>query len=616
MESAQGKTPTGEPGISRRGVLAGSAAMTAALVAASAPGASALSPATGVAGTAGRTRTGAPLGFTPVPVSEADAFTVPDAYTAEVLAPWGRPLLSGGPAWREDGGNSAAEQSAQIGSHHHGVRFLPLPGGEGGERRGMLMISHEAVDAALLGGGAAKALAAQGVSAVEVRETGGAWRVVDSARNRRVTGTTPVAFSGPFDPGTGPHLGVLACGGDGVTPWGTYLACEENANAYFGTDARRWRPSETERRYGLSHSGYGDPWHREEPRFDLAADADGVPEAQRFGWVVEIDPRDGGSTPVKRTALGRYPHAGATVTESGGRVVVYSADAEDGEYLYKFVGSADWRKLRAEGRSPLDDGTLHVARLDADGTGTWLPLRHGTHPLTERLGWRDQGDVLLRARQAADALGATPLERPERVTVNPRNGDVYAALAGGPESSCCETDHAGDARQAAPHGRILRWREEDGDPAATTFRWEEFVSDPLSGVDEAATFAAPKGVWFNADGLLWISTGVSGRDLNQEGTGHAAAGNNALLAADPKSGEIRRFLTGPRGAEITGVCATPDGRTLFVNVQHPGQRTARWGAPDAGNPRAVSNWPDGRQGGRARSATVAVRRRDGGPIGT
>ncbi|MCZ7413819.1 MULTISPECIES: PhoX family protein [unclassified Streptomyces] len=615
MNSPQG-AESAEAGVSRRDVLAGGAALAAAFVAASASGAAALTSAPGTTGAAGRPGAGAPLGFTPVPVSEADAITVPDAYTAEVLAPWGRPVRPGGPAWREDGGNPAAEQAVQVGSHHHGVRFLPLAKGGRGARHGMLMISHEAVDRALLGGDTAKALAAQGVTAVEVRDTGGGWRVVDSARNRRVTGTTQVAFSGPFDPGTGPHLGVLACGGDGVTPWGTYLACEENANAHFGTDERGWRPTETQRRYGLSHSGYGDPWHREEPRFDLAADADGVPEAQRFGWVIEIDPRDPDSTPVKRTALGRYPHAGAAVTESGGRVVVYSADAEDGEYLYKFTGSADWRTQRTAGENPLDHGTLHVARLDADGTGTWLPLRHGVHPLTERLGWRDQGDVLLRARQAADALGATPLERPERVTVNPRNGDVYAALAGGPGGLCCEAGHAGDTRRAAPHGRILRWREDGGDPAATTFHWEEFVSDPLSGSDEAAAFAAPKGVWFDADGLLWISTGIPGRDLNQEGTEHAVAGNNALLAADPKSGEIRRFLTGPRGAEITGVCATPDGRTLFVNVQHPGQRTARWGAPDVDSPGAVSTWPDGRPGGRARSATVAIRRRDGGPIGT
>ncbi|MEW2636112.1 alkaline phosphatase PhoX [Streptomyces sp. NPDC048389] len=468
------------------------------------------------------------------------------------------------------------------------------------------MINHETSDRVLLGGDDGKAAAAQGISVVEVREADGRWQAVDSTRNRRITGDTPVRFSGPVTV-DGTSRGVLACGGHGVTPWGTYLAAEENFNAFFGTDDPGWRRTEADARYGLSASGFGHPWHRSDPRFDLAS-----PEARPddFGWVVEFDPDDPSSVPVKRTALGRFMHGGATVTESAGRVVVHTTDAEDGEYLYKYVGDGGWRELRAAGRSPLDHGTLYVARIRPDRSGEWLPLRHGEGPLTRAAGWRDQADVLLRARLAADALGATPLGRPERVAVGPA-GAVYLALAnsnGG--SSCAHMGAAPSSKGCAPRpdtcGRIIRWHQAHGE-GRHSFRWEEFLAagEPQASPDGA--FAAPKGLWFGPDGTLWISTGVSGEELNGPLPAHRDAGNNALLAADPATGTVRRFLTAPRGAEVTGVTSTPDGTTLFVNIQHPGERTARWGAPDADDPGAVSTWPSGRPGARPRSATVAVR---------
>ncbi|MFI1361270.1 PhoX family protein [Streptomyces sp. NPDC020898] len=597
-------------GLSRRGVVTGGALAAASLLGLGTSGAAALPSAVGAS--AGRSGTARPglSSFTAVAASEADAVTVPAGCTADVLAPWGEAVRAAGPRWRADDSGTSAEQAQQVGSHHHGVQFFPLDDGAAGNRHGLLVIGHEATDPQLLGGGADKAIAAQGLTVLEVRESGNAWKAVDSTYNRRITGDSPVRFSGPVAV-DGRSRGVLACGGHGVTPWGTYLAAEENFNAVFGTDDPDWRRGEKHVRYGLSADGFGHPWHRTDRRFDLAA-REARPD--EFGWIVELDPRDPSSVPVKRTALGRFMHGSATVTEAAGRLVVYSTDAEDGEYLYKYVSTDSWRRLRDQGRSPLDHGTLYVARISPDGVGRWLPLRHGHGPLTRDNGWHDQADVLVRARLAADALGATPLARPERVAVNPLDGGVYLALANSAGGSSC----AGGAAQGAaaagtcasgadPYGRVIRWREEEGgEEEAPSFRWEEFLvaGDPDLSADGA--FAAPKGLWFGADGTLWISTGVSGHALNGTAAAYQAAGNNALLAADPTTKKVRRFLTAPRGAEVTGVTATPDGQTLFVNIQHPGERTARWGAPDAANPGAVSTWPSGQPGNRPRSATVAV----------
>ncbi|MGW4234264.1 PhoX family protein [Streptomyces sp. NPDC004980] len=597
-----GSEGTRTAGVDRRFVLGGGALAAAGLLGLGLTGAA--------PSAAARGRSGAAIGlsgFAAVPASEADIVTVPTGFTADVLAPWGLALHASGPAWRADGGNTAAEQSLQIGSHHHGVQFFPAADGADGSRRGLLVINHETSDRVLLGGDDTKARAAQGISVVAVRESGGRWQAMGSDRNRRITGDTPVRFSGPVTVDGEPH-GVLAPGGHGVTPWGTYLAAEENVNAFFGTDDPRWQRSETDVRYGLSASGFGHAWHRDDARFDLASPG---ARPDDFGWVVEFDPGDPSSVPVKRTALGRFMHGSATVSEHAGRVVVHSTDAEDGEYLYKFVGDSGWRRLRAAGRSPLDHGTLHVARLSPDGSGEWLPLRHGEGPLTRAAGWRDQADVLLRARLAADALGATPLGRPERVAVG-ASGDVYLALPNSNGGSPCGHADAdgtpystGCAPQSGTYGRVIRWRETHGE-GRHSFRWEEFLAagDRLSSPD--GVFVAPKGLWFGPDGTLWISTGASGEELNGPLPAHRKAGNNALLAADTTTGEVRRFLTAPRGAEVTGVTGTPDGRTLFVNIQHPGERTARWGAPDAADPGAVSTWPSGRPGDRPRSATVAV----------
>jgi hypothetical protein len=613
--------------LSRRDVIRGGVAAAATgffSVAAGPLGSSALASTR-----AGGPKRGPLLGFEPVPTSAADAFTVPDGYVAQVLIPWGTPIRSSGPAWEKDASNTAADQAEQVGMHHDGMHFFPLTRGPKGSREGLLVVNHEYVDTTLLytDGDAEmtqdkvdKALAAHGVSVMKIVLRDGTWDSVDSPYNRRVTGTTAMSFSGPV-PGDHPALqsnnavmGTLNNCSHGFTPWGTYIACEENWNGYFGTEDPDWEPTPEQARYGINADGFGYRWHEVDPRFDLAVNAN---ELNRFGWMVEIDPFRPGSTPAKRTALGRFKHEGATVTASNGRVVVYSGDDQDGDYIYKFVSGAPWQQLRARGMSPLDHGTLYVARYDDDGTGRWLPLVFGTGPLTPANGWQDQADVLLRTREAADAVGATPMDRPEWIAVHPGTKDVFATLTNG-------TGWPAEVnpRSPNPYGHIIRWAEDGGDNTATSFAWDIFVlaGDPAYDsqveLDASNIFGSPDGLWIDPDGRMWILTDISNSSQLDPNRGYDNIGNNAMLAADPETGQIRRFLVGPRGAEITGCITTPDQRSMFINVQHPGESTAMIGSPTPEDPRAVSNWPDFDPDGRPRSATVVIRKVDGGVIGT
>ena len=572
-------------------------------------------------------RKGSVLGFVSVPISTLDQVVVPPGYSAQVLIPWGTPLQSDGPAFAQDASNTAAEQAQQVGMSHDGMHFFPIDG----STRGLLVLNHEATDQDLLftDGTATftaekvqKSLNAHGVTVIEVALVGGRWTQVDSTFNRRVTGSTPVTFSGPLtlaDPrliSNNSAMGTLNNCSMGYTPWGTYLACEENFNGYFGTTDSSWQPDATQARYGINRSGFGYQWHTVDPRFDIALNPR---EADRFGWVTEIDPFDPSSTPVKRTALGRFKHESCAVTESHGTVVVYSGDDENLDYVYKFVGDEPWRKVRGQGRSPLDHGRLYVARFNNDGSGDWLPLVFGEGPLTVANGWTDQADVVLRTRMAADALGATKLHRPEWVAVDERTKDVYVTLTNGNDASTTRPRAVIPRGSADVYGSIVKWREAKGDNRALTFAWDLFVlaGDPTK--DKGTTikgdaFGSPDGIWVDDDSRVWIQTDVS--NGSQRRTAYANLGNNMMLAADPTTREIRRFLTGPNGCEITGVITTPDNRTMFINVQHPGEETRTLGKPTPSDPKHVSSWPDGASGGRPRSSTVVITKDDGGVIGT
>ncbi len=580
------------------------------------------------------------IGFAPISLSTEDRVRVPAGYTATPLYRWGDSIgsLQGMPEFRGDAGNTADEQLLQAGMHHDGMQFFPLPHGSADSTRGLLAINHEYSDDGLLhtdgmnawsAAKVRKAQAAHGMSVIEIELRSGGWTVVrPSVYARRVSAMTPMRIAGPAaghaamrtaaDPAGIEVLGTINNCANGYTPWDTYLTCEENWNGYFANDGKI--PAE-QSRYGVNAKGAGYRWHEFDARFDAAAHPN---ETNRFGWIVEIDPYDPAYKPVKRTALGRIKHEGAALAVTkDDRVVFYMGDDQQFEYIYKWVSRDAWnRNDRAANRDLLDHGTLYVAKFNADGTGQWLELTHGKNGLTAGNGFASQADVLIKTRQAADIAGATKMDRPEWTAVNPIDSSVYCTLTnssarGGKDQPGVD---AANPRVNNTFGHIIRWKEDGGDFSAGAFRWDIFVmaGDPLlpdagkHGNIKGDVFGSPDGLWFDPAGRLWIQTDVSTSALYRGE--YAGIGNNQMLCADIASGRITRFLTGPKGCEITGITETPDGTTMFINIQHPGETASE--RSDPVQPLAVSSWPEGPSAGRPRSATVVIRKDDGGVIGT
>ncbi|MCP5225239.1 MAG: PhoX family phosphatase [Thauera sp.] len=570
------------------------------------------------------------LSFEGIPTSTADDIVVAAGYTATVFAPWGTPLFSSGPgsSWAGDASEGAAEQARQVGDNHDGLHFFPLT--EGNNDEGLLVMNHEYTNVRwLFANGqvdslddANKDLNAHGVSVIHIRRTAGRWEIVtDSAYNRRITGNTPMLLTGPAagdtllqtnaDPTGTLVFGTLNNCGNGYTPWGTYLTCEENFNQYFGTlNTLGTARNAAQVRYGLDSNGTERKYEQYVPRFDWQLEPN---ESNRFGWIVEIDPFDPRSTPKKRTALGRIKHENAAYRiGADGTVVVYMGDDQANDYVYKFV--ADGKYVAGDIRNNanlLDSGKLYVAKFndgaatgDFMGTGEWILLDKAAN--TALAGFANQAEVLVNTRLAADAVGATKMDRPEWVAVHPKTGEVYVTMTN--NSGRSVTDDA-NPRANNRFGQIVRWREAADDPAATSFEWDLFVlagnptvhSDLRAGSSNVTAqnmFNSPDGLGFDKDGRLWIQT-----DGNYSNSGDfAGQGNNQMLCADPESKEIRRFFVGPKECEVTGLTFTPDSKTLFINIQHPGE---------GGN----SNWPDGGSA-RPRSATVIITKNDGGVIGS
>jgi secreted PhoX family phosphatase len=596
--------------------------------------------------------------FSPVPVNRLDQVSVPPGYTAKAFLPWGTPITGSYPPFVADGSNSGADQEQQVGQHHDGMHYFPIAPGMTGNRAGLLCVNHEYIqqdtllpNGPTLAGGrrsvedeVRKEIAAHGVSVVEIfrDERSREWKVARSRYNRRITGATPMEITGPvrgsrwvqtkYSPGGTRVRGTLNNCAHGYTPWGTYLTCEENWAGYFVSKATPL-PRE-QARYGVPNTNGryrweeipGDAYERfnATPVAGATAAQDYRNEPNGFGWVVEIDPFAPRSAPKKRTALGRFAHEGAWFAPAvpGQPMVVYMGDDSQNEYIYKFVTRERYNPAQTNGDC-LDDGVLYVAKFNDDGSGAWLPLDYAdagfrAAAAARGVAFENQADVLVNTRLAADVVGATKMDRPEWIAVHPVTREVYITLTNNAARAAGATD-AANPRGPNPFGHIVRWRELAQRSDARRFNWDIFVlagpetdsavlgasGGNVPALDATNRFASPDGLWIDQFGTLWIQTDMSGTQLNA-----GPFGNNAMLVADPDTGLIKRFFTGVPGCEVTGVISTPNGRTLFANLQHPGEQGAllpgsKWS----------SSWPDGGLA-RPRSAVVVVTKDDGGIVGT
>ncbi len=573
---------------------------------------------------------------------------VAEGYDADVLIRWGDKVVAGAPDF--DAEKLTAEgQSKQFGYNNDFLGFVPL---DGSSDHGLLVVNHEYTNGELMFRGVGPRsgkdtgfegvtkemteveMMAHGGSVIEVKRTDGKWAVVpDSKYARRITAETEILISGPAaghdlmktsaDPtGTKVRGMVNNCAG-GVTPWGTWLTCEENTNGYFWgkaaaepfTDAAR-----ALRRYGIPGEWYA--WGKFHDRFNVEKEPN---EPHRFGWVVEIDPLDPASAPVKRTAMGRFKHEGAgNIINKDGRFVVYQGDDERFDYVYRFVtdGKVDLEN-RAANRDLLDAGTLSVARFNPDGTGVWLPLVLGGGEgwLNEKFGFATQAEVLIHTRLAADLMGATKMDRPEDIEVNPKTGKIYVMLTFNEKRKPEQVEPA-NPRAFDKFGHIIEITPDGGDHAAATFKWEILLKcgDPAIA-EVGATFnpATSKDGWFgmpdncavDALGRLWVAT-----DGNSPAKTGRADGIWGIETEGPGRATSRCFFQVPRGAEMCGPYFTPDLETFFVAVQHPGEAADDVpNAEPATFDKPATRWPDFKDGVPPRPSVVAITRKGGGKIG-
>ncbi len=613
-----------------------------------------------------------------IPRSLVDAVTLSSDYNATILFATGD-LLNGPGNDKALDAITGTEMATRAGDHHDGMYYFGLNAAgaldRNGNDRGIIAINFENINQQFLhtAGPTAssgtrtvpdqvvKEINSHGVGLIEVAKVGGKFAVVNgSTISRRITPETPMKLAGPvagskwvktkFSTNGTMSRGTLNNCAYGYTPWGTYLTCEENWAGYFDNASTA--------DLGLEYSAYGivksqagnyrwatagteDRFARWQLAPVSGAAADGTGdyrnEANTFGWNVEIDPLNPSSTPVKRTAFGRMAHECAypSIVTAGKKFAFYQGDDSIFQYIYKFVPTKAWDAAdatlgAAAGDKYLNDGTLYVAKLEADGSGSWIPLVAGQGALTAANGFADQAEVLVKTRSAATAVGATKMDRPEWCTVDHTSGDVFIALTNN-TSRGVGTNPGVDApnpRVNNTFGQILRMREAGSDPAATSFSWVISVfgspaTNTAANVSQLTAdndFASPDGLWMDPRGLLWIQTDNSA--TNEMGL----LCNNQMLVTIPPADMntppvIKRFLVGPVQCELTGIDITPDGKTMFVNMQHPGENTP---VADVGTAsKFTSGWPYdrndatkvGTKTGRPRSATVVVTRKDGGVIG-
>ncbi|MGE0281706.1 MAG: PhoX family phosphatase [Rhizobiaceae bacterium] len=608
-----------ERAISRRGFLGGALAFGS--------GAAVMGTAF-LKGTTAMAQQTSRFAFTPIQAYGDGTVHVPEGYSWKILTRWGDPLFSDAPAFDPKKGVPAAGSDRVFGENTDGMELFNIGGHE------VLAVNSEYVNNEVNLPHAAEGVPAsaddvrtlqnlQGVTVMEIAEGQDGWSIVkDSPYNRRITNNTPMTIDGPaaghdLMKTTADSTGMSSLGtfnncGSGRTPWGTYLTCEENFNGYFGATGSL--PADEKvaagyKRYGINEKGAGYNYHAFDERFDVSKHPN---EPHRAGYIVEIDPSKPDSTPVKRTALGRFKHENAaSVVAPDGRVVVYMGDDERGEFMYKWV-SRHIYVPGGETTTLLTDGTLFAAKFNDDMTGEWLPLTPESTGMTA-------AEIAIFTRTAASKAGATTMDRPEWVAVNPVAIEAYCCLTNNSRRGAKADDGniranaGGDAmavnavnpRETNNYGQIVRWRPENQDHAAAKFAWDLYVmagnpqvhpDSPYAGTPNINTgnmFNSPDGMVIDSTGLIWIQT--DGEDSN-EGD-YAGMGNNQMLAGDPVTGEIHRFLTGPKGAEVTGLCWSSYRRTMFVGIQHPS-------AP----------FPDG-EGNLPRSSIIAIKREDNALVG-
>jgi len=563
-----------------------------------------------------------PRDFNAVAANTLDTVTVPKGYSWHVVASWGDPMWSDGTGFDHESRGTGASQERAFGDNNDGMELFTRG------NRSILAVNNEFVNLGVLYGNRTlkrpenaddirKGKAAHGISVIEIAEGDGKWGIVlDSPYNRRITADTPMAITGPArghdlmktaaDP-TGTHvLGTFNNCGSGRTPWGTYLTCEENFNGYFSASDPNEKLNPIFKRYGVKHTDRGFRWATTDERFDVSKHPN---EPNRHGYIVEIDPLDPTSTPKKRTALGRFKHENAEVVlADDGRVVVYMGDDERGEFLYKYV--SDDRYIAGRNtENLLVSGTLYTAKFDDHGKGKWLELS----PVAT--GMTDRAEICIHTRLAASAVKATTMDRPEWIAANPLKPEAYCCLTNNKHRGR-RKNKGGDAmpvggpnpREANNYGQIVRWRPAGGDHGASDFTWDLFVvaGNPIVHTDARAgspnltadnMFNAPDGLAFDSTGMLWIQTDGKYTD---EGD-FAGHGHNQMLVGDPATGEIKRFMVGPKQCEVTGLAWSADRKTMFVGIQHPG------GKGDGHFPGGGNSVP--------RSSVVAITRDDGGTIG-
>ncbi len=572
---------------------------------------------------------------------------VAEGYDAQVLVRWGDPLLPGAQPL-DPMKQSAAAQKSQFGYNNDYLGYIPMPGAANPSQHGLLVVNHEYTNEELMFPGiglqdpkevafakmtpdlVAIEKAAHGGSVVEVKREGGKWSIVAGSKYvRRIDADTPMEITGPAagharmrtkaDPTGKRVLGMVNNCAGGTTPWGTWLTCEENFHGYFWGKLEANHPEARNfKRYGVPENAYA--WGKFDERFDIAKEPN---EANRFGWIVEIDPLAPASVPKKRTALGRNKHEGAAgIVNKDGRYVVYSGDDERFDYVYRFVTNARVDLAnRAANRDILDDGTLSVARYNPDGSVEWLPLVQGRGPLTEANGFASQADVLIETRRAADLLGATKMDRPEDVEANAKTNKVYVVLTNNTKRKADDLNPA-NPRADNKFGHLIEMTPPDGDHAADRFKWEILVKcgDP-SVADVGATFSSdttrngwfgmPDNVAVDGDGRLWVAT--DGNSAKKTGR---ADGLWGVETEGPSRGTSKHFYRVPAGAELCGPEFTPDGETLFVAVQHPGEGEDDPGATPATFENPATRWPDFKPNMPPRPSVVAITKRGGGKIGS